>query len=722
MVGLSDQGDVETTATMNVTVIIPTYRRPSYLERCLRAVLAQSRAPDQIVVVRRREDEDGRMVLQRFQDSLLDEVTVNEPGVLAAIERGLEAARGEVVAFIDDDATPHLDWLERLLAHLEEPTVGGVGGRDIWRSDEPRSDAPTADVGRITSWGKLVGNHHVGVGPARDVMVLQAVGAFRREALALPRGLRGTGAQSHFEVGLSLWACKQGWRLVYDPSIVIDHFRAPRADYGRRDRPNLAAIRDRSYNLVASIVALEPRLLRRRAAFGLLVGDRENPGVIRGAVAAIAVQGDVVRAIAPSLAGQAGALVDFARGRRIRMVPADGASERQPRRKPSVALVAHDIHDEGGMERVFAELIRHGHDSVDFVVVAGRLSKELRSLVRWYRVPIPQRPFPLKFASFFLFAPWVMRRISTDLVETMGAIIPNRVDVASVHFCHAGFVQAAGRLAPQGMPPLRRLNTGIARVLALAAERWCYRTTRARALATVSERMTEEIAAHYPGLPLFVTPNGVDLERFRPDPIARRELRGEERVRRDDVVAVFVGGDWERKGLALAIEGIARASHQADVEILLWVVGRGNRRRYQRIARRNGVRSQVKFFGRRLDTERFYAAADMFVLPTLYESFSLVAFEAAASGLPIVATRVSGIDELLDDDRAGIVVERTPEAIASAIERLATDPEERARLGEEAQRRASQYTWERSAASALELCHALIEEQGSKRLVSAVMS
>jgi len=92
----------------------------------------------------------------------------------------------------------------------------------------------------------------------------------------LPRGLRGTGAQSHFEVGLSLWARKQGWRLVYDPSIVIDHFRAPRADYGRRDHPTTAAIRDRSYNLVASLIALEPKLLPRRALFGLLVGDREK--------------------------------------------------------------------------------------------------------------------------------------------------------------------------------------------------------------------------------------------------------------------------------------------------------------------------------------------------------------------------------------------------------------------------------------------------------------
>jgi UDP-glucose:(heptosyl)LPS alpha-1,3-glucosyltransferase len=223
--------------------------------------------------------------------------------------------------------------------------------------------------------------------------------------------------------------------------------------------------------------------------------------------------------------------------------------------------------------------------------------------------------------------------------------------------------------------------------------------------------MTREIAAHYPGLPVVVTPNGVDLERFRSDDAARRDLRTQERVGPDEVVAVFVGGDWERKGLDLAIEGLARASLRSGIDLRLWVVGQGNRRRHEQIARRSGILSRVKFFGRRRDTERFYAAADMFVLPTLYESFSLVAFEAAASGLPIIATSVNGIEELLGDDQAGIVVERTPEAVAAAVERLARDAGERARLGAEARRRASKYTWERSAESSLELCRVLIDGQ-----------
>jgi hypothetical protein len=57
-------------------------------------------------------------------------------------------------------------------------------------------------------------------------MVVQAANmALRREALALPDGLRGSGAQAHFEVAMCLWARKRDWRIVYDPAIVVDHYR-----------------------------------------------------------------------------------------------------------------------------------------------------------------------------------------------------------------------------------------------------------------------------------------------------------------------------------------------------------------------------------------------------------------------------------------------------------------------------------------------------------------
>jgi GT2 family glycosyltransferase len=302
-----------------VTVVVPTHLRPEHLGRCLEGIRAQSRAPDEVVVVRRSDDETTRTFLAERVPADFFDVTVDEPGVVAALSAGASAAAGEIVVFLDDDAIPRADWLERLLLHFRDPRVGGVGGRDVWRNEVPRGQ-PTEDVGRITRWGKLVGNHYLGTGPAREVMVLQGANmAFRRQALALPESLRGSGAQAHFEVATCLWARKRGWRLVYDPSVVVDHYRGPRFDADRRERPKKIAISDRSFNLVVSMLSIEPERYRRRAVFGLLIGDREIPGVVRAGVAVLRGEWDVARRLGPSLAGQFEALTAFARGERVLM-------------------------------------------------------------------------------------------------------------------------------------------------------------------------------------------------------------------------------------------------------------------------------------------------------------------------------------------------------------------------------------------------------------------
>ena len=89
------------------------------------------------------------------------------------------------------------------------------------------------------------------------------------------------------------------------------------------------------------------------------------------------------------------------------------------------------------------------------------------------------------------------------------------------------------------------------------------------------------------------------------------------------------------------------------------------------------------------DVERFYQAADVFVLPTAFETFSRSAHEAAACGLPVVAPPVSGIRDLIGRDEAGIVVAREASSVAQALVALAGDAHLRARLADEARRRAS---------------------------------
>lgn len=375
---------------------------------------------------------------------------------------------------------------------------------------------------------------------------------------------------------------------------------------------------------------------------------------------------------------------------------------------PTIVLVAHEVHDFGGMERVMAELIRRGQPDWRFTVVAQDLAPELRYLAEWERIRVPRRPFALRFLMFYIFAGLRLRHVRGQLRHTCGAIVPNRVDIATVHFCHAGFRRATGDLAPRGAPWLRRINTRMARRLAMLAERWSYRRSRVRRLGAVSGGVGQEVVAHYADVDIVITPNGVDLVRFAPNRRRRAAMRGRESVPAGQAVGLIVGGDWDRKGLVLAIEGLAVAV-ASGADALLWVVGPGDERRFAQVAAECGVGDRVRFFGSQLETEQFYAAADFFVLPTQYEAAPLVGYEAAAASLPAVVTRVSGLEDLVEDGVSGIFVERTPESIGAAISRLAGDARLRRRMGAAGRRRVEAFSWTRSYDAVRQLYGALLE-------------
>lgn len=379
-------------------------------------------------------------------------------------------------------------------------------------------------------------------------------------------------------------------------------------------------------------------------------------------------------------------------------------------RRPTVVLVAHNVDDDNGTGRVCAQLLREAAVEFDFTVVSAVLGEHLRPFVsKWCKVEVPERPFALRFAVFWLRASRLLRSLGDhDIVQSVGAIVSVPVDVAAVHFCSTAYVASEGRLAPRTASRLRRVNAAIARLVAIAGEQWCYRPTRLRAFAAVSHGVGEDVARHFPHIAVHVTPNGVDSARFRPDPEARRKIRAAKHVDHQPV-ALFVGGDWERKGLPIALDALALVRRRG-IDLHLWVVGDGDTDRLVGLAGALGVGRAVSFLGPRDDVERYLAAADMFVLPSAYEAHPLVCMEAAACGLPLVVTPVHGVSELLEDDGAGVLVERNAESVADALALLARDPELRARLGRGAMQRSAGYSWRASVASVTAVYRSLLME------------
>jgi UDP-glucose:(heptosyl)LPS alpha-1,3-glucosyltransferase len=212
----------------------------------------------------------------------------------------------------------------------------------------------------------------------------------------------------------------------------------------------------------------------------------------------------------------------------------------------------------------------------------------------------------------------------------------------------------------------------------LAAERRLYSSPRLRRVVCNSRMVQTEIHERF-GLArerLPVIYNAIDANVFNPGLAAHRtDLRARHDIAADAVVFLLVGSAYARKGVGRAIEALTTLPAQAH----LIVVGRERHMaRYDALARRLGVAGRVTFAGAQADPTPYYGAADVFVLPTLYDAGSNAVLEALASGLPVVTSDRCGPGELVADFNAGTVCgARDIPAIAAGMRAL-LDPDTRA--------------------------------------------
>ena len=275
---------------MKITVIVPTYRRPQDLERCLEALKKQNRQADEVLIVIRDTDTETWEFFATFdaQPLNLQTLAVTEPGVIAAMNLGLDTAQGEIIAFTDDDSAPHADWLSRIESYyVSDDKIGGVGGRDFLYNNNQLQQGSRKVVGRVQWFGRVIGNHHLGVGEAREVDVLKGVNmSFRRQAIGnkrFDRRLLGSGAQVHFEIEFCLALKKAGWKLIYDPLIQVDHYSGQRFDNDKRDQFDSVALSNLVHN--ETLILLENLPGIRRFIFliwAFWVGTRRGRGLVQG--------------------------------------------------------------------------------------------------------------------------------------------------------------------------------------------------------------------------------------------------------------------------------------------------------------------------------------------------------------------------------------------------------------------------------------------------------
>lgn len=356
-----------------------------------------------------------------------------------------------------------------------------------------------------------------------------------------------------------------------------------------------------------------------------------------------------------------------------------------------VAVVVPKYGLVGGAERVVFELTEHLARSEDLDIhVFANSWKPGASPVTFHRIPRVLFPRWLRPLAFAFIAARMIERGRFDLVHSHDRIL--HMDVFTMH----------------GIPHRTWIREARGKHMSLfdLAVDWVERRgiTRSKPfILPVSTLVREELHRVYslPENRVRVIHPGMDpkvlsgLDRAA----VRAEIRADHGFTEDDSVALFVGMNFEIKRLDLVIEALANAARiRPRARPALMVVGRGDRKRYMAQAENLGIGDRVKFAGVTDRMSAYYASADLFVMPSRFDTFGLVVLEAMAAGLPVIISERTGARDLLKSGREGFVVpvDVSPSELGEIIAGL-TDRAAGVEMGRMAEAASAGQSWENVA-------------------------
>lgn len=346
---------------------------------------------------------------------------------------------------------------------------------------------------------------------------------------------------------------------------------------------------------------------------------------------------------------------------------------------PRVAIIRQKYNPSGGAERFVGRAIE---------ALQGQDKAQMWLLARdWIETPGIQF---VRLAPFYIgrtlrdwsFARAVCRHLETasyDLVQSH-----ERLACCDIYRAGDGVHREWLQQRARRFGPLRRLAQALSvhHHYVLRAEARMFRSPRLKSVICISEMGREEVRRHYqvPDNKIEVIYPGVDVDKFSAEPAAhhRHPIRASLGIADDAYVLVYAGSGFERKGVESALRAVAASGLPCHLLIL----GRDKRAsRYRELAGKLGLAGRAHFVGPKGDVRPYYAAADVFIMPSLYEPFGNANMEAMAMGLPVITSSKCGAAELVSSAAAGHVCDALDfEAQGRAIVALA-DPAIRAAAG-----------------------------------------
>ncbi len=365
-------------------------------------------------------------------------------------------------------------------------------------------------------------------------------------------------------------------------------------------------------------------------------------------------------------------------------------------RRLRIAFVVHDYNRHMGHSRYVAELASRYKRDHEVHVFANTFEEPDPDGITYHHVPACRTNALVSILSFVLPAT-AMVGGGYDVVHAQG-LCGLRHNVATAHFCQPGWYDAL--VKAKGALTWRQ---SLSRALITPLERLALAQPSTRRVIAISESIRGDLARFFGRADgVRVIYHGVDLERFHPRnrTAGRDRLRSELGAAPDQCLALFVGN--LQKGGAAVIRAVARVPG-----VRLVLVSGSDPAADRAIARAAGAEDRIVFHPLSRHIERFFAAADVFVFPTIYEPYGMVISEAMASGLPVITSRTAGAAELIEHGKDGWLTADpwAPDQIAEGLRALAADPGLRQRMGSAARSEIEAYTWDRTAEQTMAVYH-----------------
>jgi UDP-glucose:(heptosyl)LPS alpha-1,3-glucosyltransferase len=185
-------------------------------------------------------------------------------------------------------------------------------------------------------------------------------------------------------------------------------------------------------------------------------------------------------------------------------------------------------------------------------------------------------------------------------------------------------------------------------------------------IVAVSQMVKDDIIKIYdvPENDIIVNHNGVDIEKFNPNNKNKfsQEIRNKHDLSENDYVLLFLGTGFKRKGLKYVLESLKNTKSAK-----LLIVGKGDIDKFKSKAKELSVLDRCRFIGPVREVEKYYAAADVFVFPSIYDPCANVTLEAMASGLPVITTVDNGASGVIENKKNGYILDR-PDNIKKMVE------------------------------------------------------